>query len=71
MLLLHVLLVMQFALRGGRSASASERPGVDVLITGVESSLWIAEQWAGDLKLVFPQLSVMAVSANKVRGPTA
>ncbi|GIL76244.1 hypothetical protein Vretifemale_5725 [Volvox reticuliferus] len=56
--------LVQFAMTGG--ASASERPGVDVLITGVESSLWIAEQWAGDLKLIFPQLSVKAVSANKI-----
>ncbi|GLI64923.1 hypothetical protein VaNZ11_008318 [Volvox africanus] len=56
--------LVQFAMTGG--ASSSERPGVDVLITGVEMSLWIAEQWAGDLKLVFPQLSVKAVSANKI-----
>ncbi|KAG2481942.1 hypothetical protein HYH03_019096, partial [Edaphochlamys debaryana] len=42
--------------------------GVDLLVTGVEASLWLAEQWAGDLKLVFPQLNVQAVSANKVGG---
>ncbi|KXZ56995.1 hypothetical protein GPECTOR_1g9 [Gonium pectorale] len=50
--------LVQFALS---TPAAAERPGIDLLVTGVESSLWLAEQWAGDLKLVFPQLHVQAV----------
>ncbi len=28
----------------------------DLLIGGVEASLWVAEQWAADLRLIFPQV---------------
>jgi hypothetical protein len=38
---------------------------IDLLIGGVEVSLWMAEQWAADLRTVFPQLNVTTVSANK------
>ena len=41
---------------------------VDLLITGCEVSLWVAEQFAADLALVFPTLVVRALSANKVLG---
>jgi hypothetical protein len=37
----------------------------DLLIGGIEASLWIAEQWAADLRTIFPQLNVVTVSANK------
>jgi hypothetical protein len=37
----------------------------DLLIGGVEVSLWMAEQWAADLRAIFPQLNVVTVSANK------
>lgn len=40
---------------------------VDVLITAVEASLWIGEQFASDLQALFPSLRVVPVSANKVR----
>ncbi|KAG2426569.1 hypothetical protein HXX76_012887 [Chlamydomonas incerta] len=59
----HLDTLAEFALS---NPSAADRPGVDLLLTGVEASLWLAEQWAGDLKLVFPQLNVLALSANKV-----
>lgn len=41
---------------------------IDLLISGVEASLWMAEQWASDLRSVFPQLNVSTVSANKLLG---
>ncbi len=39
---------------------------LDLLITGVESSLWLGEQFAQDLTTLFPALSVKALSANQV-----
>ena len=47
----------------------SQRPDpleVDILLVGVEMGLWLAEQAANDLKLIFPNLRVEALSANKV-----
>ena len=41
---------------------------IDVLILGCEASLWIGEQFAGDLQNLFPALRVVAISANKVLG---
>jgi len=41
---------------------------VDILLTGCEVSLWLAEQMASDLQKVFPKLNVMAVSSNKLLG---
>jgi hypothetical protein len=40
----------------------------DLLIGGVEVSLWVAEQWAADLRTIFPQLNVITVSSNKLLG---
>jgi hypothetical protein len=39
---------------------------LDLLITGVESSLWLGEQFAQDLTTLFPDLRVKALSANQV-----
>jgi hypothetical protein len=39
---------------------------IDLLIAGVEVSLWIAEQFAADMRMIFPQLNVVTVSANKL-----
>ncbi|MCX5933159.1 MAG: hypothetical protein NTW83_15455 [Cyanobacteria bacterium] len=39
---------------------------VDLLITGVENSLWLGEQFARDLQNLMPLLSVRALSANAV-----
>ena len=41
---------------------------VDLLLTGCEVSLWLAEQLASDLHLVFPTLKIVAISANKLLG---
>lgn len=40
----------------------------DLLIGGVEASLWVAEQFAADLRTIFPQLNIVTVSANKLLG---
>ena len=37
----------------------------DLLIGGIEASLWVAEQWAADIRTIFPQLNVVTISANK------
>ena len=41
---------------------------VDVLLTGCEVSLWLAEQFASDLQKSFPKLRIKAVSSNKLLG---
>jgi hypothetical protein len=41
---------------------------VDILVTGCEVSLWIAEQFVADLAKCFPKLGVKAVSSNKLLG---
>jgi len=40
----------------------------DVVVTGCEVSLWLAEQFAADLQIAFPNLAVKAVSSNKILG---
>jgi hypothetical protein len=39
---------------------------LDLLITGVESSLWLGERFAQDLTILFPGLRVGTISANQV-----
>jgi hypothetical protein len=41
---------------------------VDILLTGCEVSLWLAEQFASDLQKCFPKLSIEAISSNKLLG---
>ena len=41
---------------------------IDILLTGCEVSLYLAEQFASDLKKAFPKLSIEAVSSNKLLG---
>jgi hypothetical protein len=41
---------------------------VDILLTGCEVSLWLAEQFASDLSKCFPKLQIKAVSSNKLLG---
>jgi hypothetical protein len=45
--------------------STGESP-LDLLIIGVESSLWLGEQFAEDLHTLLPTLSVRACSANQI-----
>jgi len=42
--------------------------GIDVLILGVENSLWLGQQFAADLSRIFPLLDVTAMSSNWVLG---
>ncbi|CAI5501080.1 unnamed protein product, partial [Closterium sp. Naga37s-1] len=53
------------AAAAGEAAGGMSRKEIDVLVTGVETSLWVGEQFAADLQNCFPQLRVVAVSANK------
>ncbi|MBE9060505.1 hypothetical protein IQ256_05815 [cf. Phormidesmis sp. LEGE 11477] len=46
--------------------TATDERALDLLITGVESSLWIGEQFAQDLLVLFPDLRVEACSSNRV-----
>lgn len=39
---------------------------VDLVVVGVEASLWVAEQWAANMRAVFPKLRIVVASANKV-----
>lgn len=41
---------------------------IDILLTGCETSLWLAEQFASDLTKAFCRLNVKAVSSNKLLG---
>ena len=39
---------------------------IDLLVTGCEVSLWLAEQFASDLQKSFPNLRIKVVSSNKL-----
>ena len=39
---------------------------LDLLITGIESSLWLGEQFGQDLNTLFPDLQIETISANQV-----
>jgi len=41
---------------------------IDILLTGCEVSLWLAEQFASDLAKAFPNLCIHAISSNKLLG---
>lgn len=41
---------------------------IDILLTGCEVSLWLAEQFAADLQKCFPKLNIEAISSNKLLG---
>ena len=49
-----------------RYVHAQQSPSVDLLVVGVENSLWLGERFAQDLKNIFPQLNVQAISSNQV-----
>ncbi|MFN9619348.1 MAG: hypothetical protein ACK55X_06515 [Synechococcaceae cyanobacterium] len=52
--------------RAGLAPSLARSADVDLLITGVENSLWLGEQFGADLAALMPQLSVRTESANTV-----
>jgi len=51
-----------------RHRSQTKTDSTDLIIAGVEISLWVAEQFAADLRGIFPQLNIVTVSANKLLG---
>ena len=51
-----------------RASSPENCNKVDIILTGCEVSLWIAEQFATDLQKAFPKLRVLALSSNKLLG---
>jgi len=46
--------------------TTSSEHSYDVVLTGCEVSLWLAEQFASDLQTAFPRLRVKAISSNKI-----
>ena len=55
----------QKMLRAGLS-ELSKQPTIDLLIVGVENSLWLGERFAQDLNIIFPLLNVQSISSNQV-----
>ena len=49
-------------------AGTTHPRAIDILLTGCEVSLWLAEQFASDLQKAFPNLRIKAVSSNKLLG---
>lgn len=56
----------QKMLRAGLTGHMQPSPSVDLLVTGVENSLWLGERFTQDLKIVFPRLNVRVISSNEV-----
>ncbi|MEB3272135.1 MAG: hypothetical protein VKJ44_10915 [Synechococcus sp.] len=52
--------------RAGLADSLAKSSHVDLLITGMENSLWLGEQFARDLTSLLPRLNVQVLSANAV-----
>lgn len=52
--------------QAGLDPNLAKSRHVDLLITGVENSLWLGEQFARDLSALMPLLTVRALSANAV-----
>ena len=52
--------------KAGLLSKIRQMPAVDLLITGEENSLWLGEKFAQDLKVVFPWLNVVTISANEI-----
>lgn len=52
--------------QAGLDPNLAKSRHVDLLITGVENSLWCGEQFGRDLSALMPLLSVKALSANAV-----
>jgi hypothetical protein len=53
-------------LQNGLDVSLARSSQVDLLITGVENSLWLGERFATDLSLLMPRLHIRVLSANVV-----
>ncbi|MEH1809781.1 hypothetical protein [Nostoc sp.] len=49
----------------GLTGESEQLQTVDLLIIGIESSLWLGERFAQDLKTIFPLLNVKTLSSNQ------
>ncbi|MDJ0589525.1 MAG: hypothetical protein QNJ72_05940 [Pleurocapsa sp. MO_226.B13] len=56
----------QKMLRAGLSKLSKQLPTVDLLLVGVENSLWLGERFAEDLRNIFPWLNIRCISSNQV-----
>jgi hypothetical protein len=54
--------------RSMQRRTAEQKDVTDLIIGGVEVSLWLGEQLAADLRRIFPNLNVSTVSSNKLIG---
>jgi len=52
--------------KSGLDPSLAKSTHVDLLVTGVENSLWVGGQFAKDLATVFPLLTIKTISSNQV-----
>lgn len=52
-------------LEAGLTSEPEQLQTVDILIIGIESSLWLGERFAQDLKTIFPLLNVKTLSSNQ------
>jgi hypothetical protein len=67
--LFHFIRCLRSRLQARVSGKVPVHAGtVDILLTGCEVSLWLAEQFATDLQKCFPRLFVQACSSNKILG---
>ena len=65
----HLAQCIQKRMQGRVDGSIHTDPStVDILVTGCEVSLWVAEQFVADLRKCFPKLGVLSVSSNKLLG---
>ncbi len=55
----------QKMLRAGLSKLSRQLPTIDLLLVGVENSLWLGERFVQDLRTIFPWLNVRSISANQ------
>ena len=56
----------QQMMRAGLTEMPRQLPTVDMLIVGVENSLWLGERFARDFKKLFPWFNIQSISSNEV-----
>lgn len=54
------------ARKAGNLEERGEAKEADILITGIEISQWLSEQFTNDLEKLFPDLKIRSISANKI-----
>jgi hypothetical protein len=56
----------QQMMRAGFAEMTEQLPTVDLLIIGVENSLWLGTRFARDFKTIFPWFNIQSISANEI-----